>query len=182
MAQQGTCDMLQDEYQGQKSAAPGPDGRPQAQTNLVERRNVPRTPAIKSAKIGIGAGSAQGVFNCLVLDESPIGVLVDFGTLVNLPEQVTLHMQGGANYVARRVWAVGTKAGLEFVGNAVATNETASRMTSIADVLQGQGVVAAVATLRTARFFDHSELRRVAEEAEAAYLRLEALPTGRRPI
>ena len=53
------------------------------------------------------------------------------------------------------------------------------RMRKMADVLQAQGVVGAVATLRAARFFDHAELRRAAEEAEAAYFRFEAILSGR---
>jgi hypothetical protein len=147
-----------------------------------ERRNASRVPVIKSAKISFGPPGSQGIYNCLVLDESQSGVLIDLGTLVNLPEEVTLHMNAGATYLARRCWAVGTKAGLAFVGGQVVTGETAGRMRKIADVLQAQGVTAAVSTLRAARFFDQVELRRAAEKAEAAYFRFEAILNGHEPI
>jgi hypothetical protein len=148
-------------------------------TPISERRNASRVPVIKSAKISVGLGGAQGIFNCLVLDESQSGVLVDLGTMVNLPDEVTLHMNSGATYLARRCWSAGTKAGLAFIGGQIVTGETVMRMRKMADVLQAQGVVGAVATLRAARFFDHAELRRAAEEAEAAYFRFEAILSGR---
>jgi hypothetical protein len=151
-------------------------------TTLAERRTVSRIPVIKSAKIFVGPVSSQSIFNCLILDESKTGVLIDMGTLVNVPEEVTLQMGSGATYQARRRWSVGTKAGLEFIGAQVMTTETSVRMGRIADVLQRQGVVAAVATLRAARFFDHEELRQIAEAAEAATQRLEAVLTGHQPI
>jgi hypothetical protein len=150
-------------------------------TPLADRRNASRVPVIKSGKISIGSGGSQGVYNCLVLDESQSGVLVDLGTLVNLPEEVTLHMNAGATYLARRCWSAGTKAGLAFIGGQIVTGETAARMRKIGDVLQAQGVLPAIATLRSARFFDHIELRRAAEEAEAAYFRFEAILNGREP-
>lgn len=148
-------------------------------TPISERRNASRVPVIKSAKISVGLGGSQGIYNCLVLDESQSGVLVDLGTMVSLPDEVTLHMNSGATYLARRCWSAGTKAGLAFIGGQVVTGETVMRMRKMADVLQAQGTIAAVATLRAARFFDHAELRRAAEEAEAAYFRLEAILSGR---
>ncbi len=149
---------------------------------LAERRGDSRRPVIRSAKIFIGANGGGGVFNCLILDQSSAGVLVDMGTLAELPEEVTLQMSGGASYLARRCWAVGTKAGLEFIGGQIVTEETSQRMARIAEVLQRQGVGAAVATLRAARFLDHDKLRQIAEAAEAAVQRLEAALTGQEPI
>lgn len=143
----------------------------------ADRRGAPRAPVIRSAKLTLGPG--QGVLDCLVLDESPSGLMVDLGALLPLPEEVTVHLQGGATYLARRRWMAGTKAGLEFIGAQIITGETALRMMKLADVLHAQGLRAAVATLRAARYFDQPELRRIADEAEAAYLRLEAMLTGR---
>jgi hypothetical protein len=166
----------------QYGSATTEEAAPPATAALAERRAAPRVPVIKSAKVFVGAGIGQSVFNCLVLDESATGVLVDLGTLANLPELVTLQMGGGGTYAARRCWAVGTKAGLEFVGGQVISGETALRMRKVADILVSQGTIAAVGTLRAARFFDHQELRRAAEEAEAAYFRFEAILTGRASI
>ncbi len=153
-----------------------------AQDNWAERRNGSRVPVIKSAQLSLGPGGEKGVLDCLVLDESPGGVLVDVGTLIALPPQVTVRMSSGATYHARSCWVKGTKVGLEFVGGQVIAGETALRMMKIADILHNQGVGVAVGTLRVARFFDHLELRHAAEEAEASVLRLEALLTGRRTV
>jgi hypothetical protein len=175
--------MLHGKYRNPLHTVPAAlDPADAAAVALAERRHGSRVPVIKSAKIVVGEGGIQGVFDCLVLDESPGGLLVDIGALVSLPEQVTVRMNGGASYVARRCWSVGTKLGLEFIGAQVMTGETALRMMKIADVLHNQGVGQAVATLRTARFFDHLELRRAAEEAEVAWKRLESVLTGRQTI
>ncbi|WP_284257481.1 hypothetical protein [Acidocella aquatica] len=149
---------------------------------LPERRGGSRRPVIRSAKIFTGVNGGDCVFNCLILDQSTAGVLVDMGTLADLPDEVTLQMGGGASYLARRCWAAGTKAGLEFIGGQIITEETSQRMARIADVLQRQGVAAAVATLRTARFLDHQELRNIAEAAEAAVQQLEAVLTGQKSL
>jgi hypothetical protein len=164
---------------GPQNHHPGEKSFDLVDASLAERRIAPRLPVIKSAKLLIGVGYEQAIYNCLVLDESSKGVLVDLGMVVSLPEDVTVQMQGGGAYQARRCWSVGTKAGLEFVSGQVVTSEVALRMVRIAEVLQRQGTVAAVATLRAARFFDNAELRRVAEEAEMALYRFEAMLTGR---
>ena len=149
---------------------------------FAERRAGLRRPVIRSAKIFIGPNGAGGVFNCLILDQSAAGVLVDMGTLAELPDEVMLQMGGGASYLARRCWAAGTKAGLEFIGGQIVTEETTQRMARIADVLQRQGVSAAVATLRSARFLEHDGLRRIAEAAETAVQRLEAVLNGQESL
>jgi hypothetical protein len=77
---------------------------------------------------------------------------------------------------------MGSRVGLELIGGQIISGETALRMMKMADVLQTQGVTAAVGTLRGARFFDHAELRKAAEECQAAYDRLEAILTGRQAI
>jgi hypothetical protein len=172
--------MLQHKYLSQNLSDPAITGVEPPQASLGERRINARAPVIKSAKVAIGIG--QGMYNCLVLDESSKGVLVDFGALVTLPDEVTLQISNGAMYQARRRWSVGTKAGLEYIGEQVVTDDTAAWIMKLTDILQTRGVVAAVSTLRASRFFNHEELRRTAEEAEAAFSRLEAVLTGRQPI
>ena len=163
----------------EEAAATGLNPLPTPRMEGVERRNVARLPVIKSGKIIVGSEMSQGLFNCLILDQSPTGVLVDLGMLVNLPEEVRLQVGNGAIYLARRRWAVGTKAGLEFLGGQILSEETSLQMLKIASKLKRQGVCAAVGALRGAQFFEHEALRCAAEEAEAAYLRLEALLTNR---
>src|ERR1700757_404841 len=85
---------------------------------MNDRRRASRIPVIKSAKISIGGDDLYSMYNCLVLDESEHGVLVDLGTAVELPPQVTLEING-ASYHAKRCWSVGSKAGLEFMGGQI---------------------------------------------------------------
>lgn len=143
---------------------------------LAERRAAQRSPVIKSGRLELHlGGGGQGVYNCLVLDESPSGVLIDLGALFALPEDMILHMSGGATYKVRRCWAVGTKAGLEFVGEQILSPEAAAHMGRLAELLHTQGVVATVAALRSRHYFDYEKLRRAAEEVEQAYNTLQAL-------
>ena len=148
-------------------------------TEPAERRHSARLPVIKSGKIIIGNSMSQGVYNCLVLDESASGVLVDLGMLLDLPDEMRLQVGNGGTYVARKRWAVGTKAGLEFLGESMVSEDVWVQMTKIAVQLKHQGVCAAAGALRGVQFFENAALRDAAEEAEAAYLRLEALLTNR---
>lgn len=142
---------------------------------FAERRIAARVPVIKSAKLVVGDGYSQGIYNCLVLDESTGGVLVDLGAVFNLPEDVVLHMMGGATRRARRCWAVGSKVGLEFTGEQLVSVETSREMAGIAKLIQAQGLPAGVAAMRAQDFFGHQDLRQAAEEAETTYHRLEAM-------
>jgi hypothetical protein len=137
----------------------------------LERRIAARVPVIRSAKLI--CGPAEGIFDCLVLDQSASGVLIDLGAMVALPDELTIQFSGGAAFLAHRAWAAGTKAGLHLVGAQLLTEQAAQRMKNAADLLEMQALPAVVSTLRAARFLDHLELRRLAEEAEAAYLRFE---------
>lgn len=163
--------MLQNQVRDHAEGAPN-------HATLAERRNTSRVPVIKSAKIITGGEINQGVLNCLVLDQSATGVLVDLGAVFALPEEMTLHMTGGATYKARRCWAVGTKAGLAFQGPQLLSTETAELMAQLGRLLQMQGLPSVMAALRAKRFFENEEVRSAAEAAEAAYLRLEAVLNG----
>ncbi len=145
---------------------------------MAERRSAPRSPVIKSAKLVFGDASV--VYDCLVLDESTGGVMVDLGTMIKVPEEVTIRFSGGAAYRAQRCWTAGTRAGLKFDGSQIVTQETALRMKKTAEILEIQGLPAAMQTLRVGRFFDNAELRRAAEEAEAAMARLQTVLGGAR--
>ncbi len=138
-----------------------------------ERRRDKRKPVIKSAKIIIN--HAGSVLNCFVVDESAGGVQVDLAAIVELPDHLTIQFSTGATYLARRAWAAGTRAGLQFTSGQLVDDDTVARMHKIAELLHSHGLATAVQTLRKARFFDNAELRRAAEEAEAAAIRFETM-------
>lgn len=142
---------------------------------LSERRHAHRIPVIKSAKLVVGEGYSQGVYNCLILDESASGALIDLGAVFSLPDEFILYLIGGATRRARRCWAVGTKVGIEYVGEQLVSEEATERMAEIAKLIGAQGLPAGIAALRSQRFFNYGDLREAAEDAEAAYYRLEAI-------
>ncbi len=142
----------------------------------AERRGSRRKPVIKSAKLIVN--QAGSIINCFVLDESAGGVQVDLGAMLELPDDLTIQFGNGATYLARRCWSSGTRIGLKFTSAQLVSNDIVERMRKIAELLHDQGLGVAVSTLRAARFFDHAELRRAAEEAEAATIRFEMMLLG----
>jgi len=144
----------------------------------AERRRGGRASVIRSAKVICGA--SESVFDGLVLEQSSTGLQMDFGTVVNVPDVVTIQFAGGASFLARRAWTNGTRAGFALEGGQLLTAEMAERMRRFAHLLETQGVVIAVSTMRSARFLDHGVLRQLAEEAETAYMRLESFLQSQR--
>jgi len=141
-----------------------------------DRRKYHRDKVLKSAKVIVNHG--QTVFDCLVLDESPGGVYIDLGALVSLPHEVTIQYGSGATFQAERRWNAGTRFGFEFQGPQVISRETAKRLEVIGQILNAQGLPAAVELLRLAHFFDNPQLRRIAEDAAAAHARLQGALHG----
>lgn len=77
---------------------------------VAERRRSDRQQVLKGARLLVG----EQLYNCLVLDESAEGALLDMGALYSLPESVVLQISGGAFRPAIRRWTAGTKVGLEY--------------------------------------------------------------------
>jgi len=144
--------------------------------NPANRRKHPRDRVLKAAKVITPGG--HSVFNCLVLDESSEGVFVDFGGLMTIPDEVTIQFASGAAFPAVRRWSAGGKCGFEFSGPQIISHETANSMHVIAEILNRHGMQAAFEALRKANFFDNSELRKFAESAHAAHVKLEAALRG----
>jgi hypothetical protein len=148
--------------------------------NPADRRKHVRTRVLKAAKVITHGG--HSVFNCLVLDESEDGVFVDLGGVVPIPDTVTIQFASGAAFPAIRRWSAGAKCGFEFSGPQIISHETANRMNVIAKILNDHGISAAVDTLRKADFFDNDQLRKIAEAAHFAHVKLEAALRGEKII
>jgi len=144
-------------------------------TSIAERRRAPRTQIIKSARVVFEEGNPDTVFECLVIDESRTGVLVNLGTPIDLPNNLILKITGGAVYLTRRVWFSDTRAGLEFIGDPIISEETGHRMLVIWDILQKNGLSAANQELILADFFGNKGLRQAAIDAEASFKRLNSI-------
>ena len=148
--------------------------------NPADRRKHPRNRVLKAAKVITPGGNS--VFNCLVLDESEEGVFVDLGGVIPIPDNVTIQFASGAAFPAIRRWSAGAKCGFEFSGPQIISHDTAKRMNTIAEILNDHGIQAAFETLRKSDFFDNDELRKIAESAHLAHIKLEAALRGEKLI
>lgn len=139
------------------------------------RRATGRQPVLKTGQI-VFHGS---VIDCVLLDISTEGARVRTPTVTAVPEKVTLRVRGGAVFPAVRRWARGTEIGLAFAGSLSLAEERMQEALAIGKLLRDHGLNAAVQRLAAVNFFDDPELRRLADEAEAAHARLETALAAR---
>jgi hypothetical protein len=136
----------------------------------TDRRRETRDRVIKSAQMIFH----DSVIDCTVMDVSPNGARVRTSAVVVTPEQVILQLRGGAAFFARRRWARGMEISFIFDGPAPLREHAAIMASSALEALPAKGLEKAIGILRAAAFFDDPVLGHAAEEAEAAYARLEA--------
>jgi hypothetical protein len=135
-----------------------------------EKRDAQRQAVLKTAKIEWGSS----VVDCLVLEQSIIGMRVSMSIPMEVPEQVTIRLHGGAVRPATRRWARGTEIGFEFGGIARLDAVAANHAVDILVKVRAMGLDEIMTSLSEARFFDDAELGSVALAAQAAMRRLEA--------
>jgi hypothetical protein len=139
----------------------------------TELRRARRRRVLKRAQLIFGfAGST---IDCLVLDESRLGVQLETEVMVQFPEQFRIRFADGATYVARRQWSTGNRAGLEFLGARLYDEETLEHRKAVGAALKAQGVHVAVRMLRDMNYLKSEELREAAEAVELALARLNAM-------
>lgn len=139
-------------------------------TPLDEKRDGKRQSVLKKAKLIWG----NSVVDCLVLEQSDAGVRVSMFIPMHVPEQVVIHLGGGAVRPATQRWTHGTEIGFEFGGiaklDAVGANEARAILVDLCEV----GLNDIIARLAAVRYFDDAELSSTALTAQAALQRLEA--------
>jgi hypothetical protein len=136
----------------------------------ADQRRAKRERVIKRAKIIYGfAGST---IDCHILDESPYGLMIETESMVAIPEQLTVKLEDAGMFHVVRRWALGNKIGLELVGPQIIDEATHLRMQSILEILDRQGIGAAMQILHADRFFDNLDLRHTAETADHAMTEL----------
>jgi hypothetical protein len=141
-----------------------------APPNGADQRRAKRERVIKRAKIIYGFSGST--IDCHVLDESPFGLMIETESMVAVPEQLTVRLEGAGMFHVVRRWAFGNKIGLELVGPQIIDEATHLRMQSILEILDRQGLDAAMKILRADRFFDNQSLRHAAESADQAMTEL----------
>jgi hypothetical protein len=150
-----------------EDAAPRP-----AENGVTNQRRAERQRVLKMAHLVYGVPAIP--IECLVIDESRLGVMLETLELADVPERVKVRFVGGPTFAALRRWAIGNRIGLEFAGLFPEDEATRRQVRAIKQVLNDIGVHAAVQMLREFDFFENSELQTAAEEAEIAIARLES--------
>jgi hypothetical protein len=79
-----------------------------------ERRSGKRGRTFKSAKLVFG-GFSPTVIDCLVIEMSDVGVRVETGVMVQVPEILSLQLSDNTVRQVRRAWATGNEIGLEIL-------------------------------------------------------------------
>ncbi len=138
----------------------------------IDKRRIKRQRVLKMAELVFDLPGAP--IGCQVLDESRFGVMLETQSLAHVPERMKICFVGGPTFAALRRWANGNKIGLEFIGLFLEDDLTIGQVRSVRNVLKEVGVHAAVQMLRDHEFFQSSQLRSAAEEAEIAIARLES--------
>ena len=138
-------------------------------------RGAARQAVLKGAQIVFG----QSVIDCLVLNISGTGARVRTGAVVQVPEQVTLRFRGGAVAIATRRWARGAEIGFSMDAAVSLAEEPARLAWRIYESIRHRPLDEPLRLLGERSFFDDVALRTAAEEAEAAWLRFEALLVAR---
>jgi len=157
-------------YVGDASAFP-PTIRPGKRSG-IEQRRTKRQRVSKMAELVFSFRGKP--IECQVIDETRFGVMLETPETTDVPERMKIRFVGGPTFAALRRWASGNKVGLEFVGLFLEDEVTMSQVRMIRTVLKEAGVHAAVQMLRERDFFQSSQLRTAAEEAEIAIARLES--------
>ncbi len=138
----------------------------------TEKRRAKRQRVLKMAEL---AFDPPGTFiDCVVIDESCFGVMLETMVRTQVPERVKIRFVGGPTFSALRRWADGNKVGLEFAGLFPDDEATKRQARAVRNVLKEACVHAAVQMLRELDFFENAELREAAEQAEIAMAKLES--------
>jgi hypothetical protein len=132
----------------------------------AEKRRVKRQQVLKRGQLIFGLGGST--IDCLIIDESSYGILVETPLMTDLPEQLRITVAGGATFDAVRRWSMGNKLGLEFILPERRDSAVLRKRLAIRLALKNQNVHTAVLMLRDVNFFEDEELRVMAEAAEAS--------------
>jgi PilZ domain-containing protein len=148
----------------------------------ADKRGEGRKAVLKRAQV-VFSGAAM---DCIVENMSDGGARVRFGAPVPLPEAVALRFNDGTSYPARRRWAHGEAAGLEFSGSGPAAEaERRHLAAAVQDAVAATDPAEAMHLLRQVWFFGDESLRRAAEALELAQARFVAAldpHVARRPV
>ncbi len=138
-----------------------------------ERRRGRRRRVLKRAQLIFG--QAGSTIDCLVLDETPFGVQLETPVMTLVPEHLRIRFAGGETFNAIRLWSIGNRIGLNYVGSRIYDEESLRQRKAVRLTLETQGLPEAVQMLRDLEYFRSDDLRDAAKALELALERLSAL-------
>ena len=136
-----------------------------------DKRREGRKAFLKRAQVVFDGGG----IDCIVENMSSAGARVRFGSPVALPAVFALRFLDGGSHPARRRWASGQMAGLEFRGEGPAAEAKRRHLVrAVQHAVAAADPAEAVRLLRRVWFFGDEDLRRAAEALEIARARFVA--------
>jgi len=134
----------------------------------ADKRGKGRKAVLKRAQVVFD----NAAMDCIVENMSDGGARVRFGHPVALPEVVSLRFSDGASHPARRRWARGEVAGLQFSGAGPAAEaERRHLLAAVQDAVAAADPAETMRLLRQVWYFGDEGLRRAAEAFEGASAR-----------
>lgn len=132
---------------------------------ITNNRREARKAFLKRAQVVFdGAG-----IDCIVENMSGCGARIRFNNPMPLPEVLALRFSDGTSYPARRRWAHGELAGLEFSGESPAAEAERRHLArAVQEAVAAADPTEALHLLRNVWFFGDEDLRRAAEAVEMA--------------
>jgi hypothetical protein len=132
------------------------------------KRRVERQPVLKSAKVHF----VNSMVDCLILDQSIVGVRVSTELPVVFPDEVTIELRTGALWRSARRWQRGLEAGFELLQFTGLTLASSTRASALYADLQASCVRDLTERLGREGYFDSPKLREAALTLESAYTKM----------
>jgi hypothetical protein len=137
--------------------------------DVENKRRTIRQPVLKSAKIHF----LSSMVDCLVLDQSTLGVRVSTELPVMFPDEVTIELRSGAMWRAARRWQRGVEAGFELLRFAGLTLASSARAMALHADLKASSPSQVTEQLAREGYFDNPTLREAALTLGAAYAKMD---------
>jgi len=142
--------------------------KPDNEPISLERRRVRRERLLLRAKLVIG----DGVYDCILLDQTAAGARLETLLPVALPERFSLRFPDGRQLACERRWTSGRRLGVEIVRTAAAGDGPQGRAAALQQAFDAMGVNRFFDRLRSENYLQNTALGEAAWQAEAAIRKL----------
>lgn len=142
--------------------------QPDNEPITLDRRRTRRERLLLRAKLVIG----DGVYDCILLDQTSAGARLETLLPMALPEQFSLRFPDGRQLACQRRWTNGRRLGVEIVQKGAAKDSPQGRAAALQQAFDAMGVDRFFDQLRSDNYLQNTALGEAAWQAEAAIRRL----------